>query len=237
MTTNDIAKVKADILDRIPVEHRAEYEMLQKDIRDLDRQEKAIAARRKGFQARVDQIMLAAANAISTDRDLAVLGHSSTAAYKRFQEAVRAIHPRLFHPTNYVVDDAPKNTAPFLGVEVSLYEYGARDITDETPTEVAAALVEFAARFVGDAMPDFGDHPGTVYATFLFSASNRSRHMQMFFTPDGTRATLFISGYYVNEPNPVSGTLAEALAAAIAQSREWAAEDERADDGFGHDDY
>lgn len=233
MTT--IAKAKAEILDRIPADQREEYLRLQAQIDSNDRLSKSIQRENAALRDRIGAITSAAVKAATTDRDLAVLRHSSTAAYQRFLEVVRAIHPRLQGPMNYTVDDAPKGTAPFLGIEVNLYtginlpSTLSNETATTAATDLAAALVEFADRFVGDDVPDFGNNAGRIFSQMLTGADSRYKGMSLMFTPTGGEATLFIVDWD-GDREPIHGTLVEVLATAIRQSMEWASEDDGDDD-------
>lgn len=225
-----VAEVRADILSRIPADLRPEHQTLTRDLARLDREMKALRKQRDAVQARVTEIMDATVAAAQTDRDLAVLRHSGGDTISRLWDAIRAIHPRLHMTTNWTPNDAPKNTAPYLGVEVSLYTYASDRTslsTENAKTEgesIAAALVEFAARFVGDDTPTTGELAGRTYANILSGSDGRWRGMNLSYVPDGSRATLGVADYD-GEREPINGSLAEVMTTAITIALEWNAAD------------
>lgn len=230
-----VAEVRADIFARIPADLRDEHQTLTRDIARLDREMKALRKQRDAAQARVTEIMTATVAAAQTDRDLAILRHSGGDTYSRLWEAVRAIHPRLHMTTNWTPNDSPKNTAPYLGIDVTLHTYASdrTSLSAETAKTdgeaIAAAIVEFAARFVGDDIPTTGELAGRSYANIMTSADGRWRGMNLSYVPDGSQATLGVVDYD-GEREPINGTLAEVMTTAINIALEWNASDNDEDD-------
>jgi hypothetical protein len=230
-----VAEVRADILSRIPADLRDEHQTLARDVARIDREMKALRKKRDVAQSRISEIMAAASAAAKTDRDLAVLRHSGGDSLTRLWDAIRAIHPRLRMSTNWTPNDAPKNTAPYLGVDVDLRTHSAAFGTYSTETAkadgaaLAAALSEFATRFIGDDVPATGDLAGRTFANLMTDSDSRHQGMSLSYTPDGSQATLGVVDW-LGEREPINGTLPEVLATAINVALEWAADDNDEDD-------
>lgn len=221
MTEDDkrLAAAKAAIREQVPAN-------LRKDLDDLDRliaeQEKVKAAaerRMKELRRERTQIMKAAAQAADSDHALVTLRHADPDAYSRLAERIREIHPALWGSANYVpvLSDRTYDGPLYLGVTVHLTRHRLPHVTTEG---LAAALLEFARRFVTDT-PDEGVVPGMIYAQVR---TVEGYPLALHYTPDGSRAILFDDarvsyGGAERVEGDLKAVLAVAIAAAEAEMR------------------